>query len=135
MALLYVLWVLLWVTLFVVFIFKNMGRDFAYLFIYPTVYFILTANFKQITDPQIEQAFARAAELRNRLEAFHRARDYYPISIFELTEFDGKPIPKTGIGIWGSQDFHYRVFLNPDYYHITFPGLRGKTCVLGSDET
>ncbi|PCJ53356.1 MAG: hypothetical protein COA70_08610 [Planctomycetota bacterium] len=74
-----------------------------------------------LTSSHIEEAQARGDTLILRLDLYAEAKGVYPVSLPELSAFDHKDLPTTGVGYWSTQRFEY--FGSEESCSLKFYGL------------
>ena len=96
-----------WIILVVIdLVNKRWRRSLAWLAI-PGVYVLVLSLCRLSVAGQVEEARLRGEEIIKRAIHFSEATGTFPKTLEAIVEFDGKPIPKTGIRKWGSEDRNF----------------------------
>ncbi|MGB0953838.1 MAG: hypothetical protein ACPG31_11480 [Planctomycetota bacterium] len=128
----FLFWTFVWLVAFLKYARREREKDLGLLLAYPILHLIVSWSSVGITGPQVESAKAKAEVLAFRVDAYRVIHGMHPESWDQLVGHDGIPIPETGVGWWGDQDFHYDSW-EEDRYFISFPAFRGMRYELWED--
>ena len=79
----------------------------------PGLYVLVLALCRLSVSGQVEEARLRGQAIVIRAIQFSEATGAFPKTLAAISEFDGKPIPKTGVGIWSSEEREFYLGSSP----------------------
>lgn len=102
----------LWVAFLVLLLIRKRGEHFMVTLILPIFFLGILFLFNGIAfellfDGEVEEARARGDALMVRLVAYQESQGIYPPNLQALQDWDGQPLPESGLGWFGPQAIRY----------------------------
>ena len=120
-----------WMILFIISVFQKRWRDSLVWVAAPMSYVLVLTVCRLSVASQVEEARFRGESLMARAKLYAESKGEFPSSLSALSGFDGIPIPRTGIEMWGSKE---RVFYfgSLDFSSVAYDNYEGVAFYLES---